>query len=1119
MAPSSGTIILSAKDNKSTYVNSRGYWSTNSKKDYKYGAISAESSTITAASSTSLANVKVWDIPSAGETFVWTVVDVIKVKDEDGNETEVEKCPVSKSVTVKNCNIAATIETTDFDACNGETTIYAKDIFSVNGAKGSWQLVSQPSEQVGQVKLNGTGVDALGSVDANKSNKLDISNMTASGSYKFKWNVEYNDNGTAMCPLTAEFTVRNNSLTTKADRKGPDASVDVCGDSYTLSATDHGTGYQGKWTDENGNALVTDGEGVTGFRISDPSSSTATVYGIPSEDTPIKWTVTKMITKVKVGTDGEPVLDENDKPVYETVATTCSASDVVTLKNEKAVANAKTTTNPICDGGAALTSNNVITSKLTGVWEKSAENQMGHFVYNGQTYDRLEVNSDNAAAVDVRYEGINNGNTVSVKWTVNKTVEGQNCASDAKVISLTNNGFDLSVNGGTSRRTCDNTAELTGNMSDNCTGWWTSDGSAKFVVAGEGENTTKTDRVDAATVNVVDLSNDPAGNSFTWHVKSNACPERSVNFMIFNDQPTASILNADKLNNSVNCNEKLTINAAPFVYPSEEKGQWTGDATFSDEGKNPEVTLSGMTPNSEVNLKWTVTRGACTAEATVQFTNKSYTPVILTNPSIYGNCISTITLEAQAVEGITGYWTCDVPRIQEAISAINSTNKIDIVDLPYGNTIFHWTLEDAASCGKRSTPITVSNSQVNGFPGDEDYVCGSSYTMKADLLPVETAEGTWTIDENGSVAGAVISDIDKHNPKTTVTGLGRGKTTLVWTVKNYYDENDRTKYCESAKSVVINNMDFDVDALAGSESKTMDICGKTTDLNAMSAPSDGVGTWTTTAATFAGETDEDKAAEANKSNANITLTGSDAELTWTVVRTFKNAKGEEQTCTKSDVVTVYNRTPSVSVKSSENTCDGNVDLAATLVDAVHEAGFWTRGENDCKFSGFDGTIANTNAVTVTDIPAASTVTVNWNVKSTRAGLANCVTTAPVTLTNYYYKPTASSSPNTPSFCPEIDGEGNVADKEINIIGSLPGANHVVFTGKWTATGVAIKANEDTSPSTTATFTGANGGKYTITWTVTPKDANVVCQDNAANIVITNMYPGKPSISTVDHRCS
>ena len=559
-----GTIILSAKDNKSTYVNSRGYWSTNSKKDYKYGAISAESSTITAASSTSLANVKVWDIPSAGETFVWTVVDVIKVKDEDGNETEVEKCPVSKSVTVKNCNIAATIETTDFDACNGETTIYAKNIFSVNGAKGSWQLVSQPSEQVGQVQLNSTGVDVNGSVDANKSNKLDISNMTASGSYKFKWNVEYNDNGTAMCPLTAEFTVRNNSLTTKADRKGPDASVDVCGDSYTLSATDHGTGYQGKWTDENGNALVTDGEGVTGFRISDPSSSTATVYGIPSEDTPIKWTVTKMITRVKVGTDGEPVLDENDKPVYETVATTCSASDVVTLKNEKAVANAKTTTNPICDGGAALTSNNVITSKLTGVWEKSAENQMGHFVYNGQTYDRLEVNSDNAAAVDVRYEGINNGNTVSVKWTVNKTVEGQNCASDAKVISLTNNGFDLSVNGGTSRRTCDNTAELTGNKSDNCTGWWTSDGSAKFVVAGEGENTTKTDRVDAATVNVVDLSNDPAGNSFTWHVKSNACPERSVNFMIFNDKPTASIFNADKLNNSVNCDEKLTINAAPL---------------------------------------------------------------------------------------------------------------------------------------------------------------------------------------------------------------------------------------------------------------------------------------------------------------------------------------------------------------------------------------------------------------------------------------------------------------------------------------------------------------------------------------------------------------------------
>ena len=270
---------------------------------------------------------------------------------------------------------------------------------------------------------------------------------------------------------------------------------------------------------------------------------------------------------------------------------------------------------------------------------------------------------------------------------------------------------------------------------------------------------------------------------------------------------------------------------------------------------------------------------------------------------------------------ITGYWSCENPTIQAIISADASTDKIEVFDLPYGNTVFHWNLNDQ-SCGKKSAPITITNNQVNGFAGNDEYICVDSYTMKADQMPVKTAKGTWTIDASSSVTGATIVAADENNPNMTINNLGRGKTTFVWTVKNFYDEDDDTKFCKSEKTVAIYNMDFDIDAYVGSTEKDMDVCGKTGNLSADPVITGCVGTWTVNG------TGVIKDADKNKADAPFALSGESNDFTWTVVRTFTNAKGENQTCTKVDNVTVHDRTPNPTASTGLTTCDGTKQLNA-----------------------------------------------------------------------------------------------------------------------------------------------------------------------------------------------
>ena len=239
----------------------------------------------------------------------------------------------------------------------------------------------------------------------------------------------------------------------------------------------------------------------------------------------------------------------------------------------------------------------------------------------------------------------------------------------------------------------------------------------------------------------------------------------------------------------------------------------------------------------------------------------------------------------------------------------------------------------------------------------------------------------------------------------------------------------------------------------------------------------------------------------------FTLSGESNDFTWTVVRTFTNAKGENQTCKKVDNVTVHDRTPNPTASTGLTTCDGTKQLNASVKEPLYEAGYWTKNENDCKFSGIDGNTANTNIVTVTGIADATTVTLKWNVKSTRSTLTNCVASTPVTITNYNYKPTAWS--NDMTFCGVPDSKTS-----ISIYGSLPNGN-VTYEGAWTSTSTATITHTDKSTTTaTVEFDGNNGGKHEFVWTVTPKEASA-CEDNSASVIITNMYPGAPTISAVD----
>ena len=1065
--------------------------------------------------------------------------------------TPVEKdacTPKTTSVVVKNCNVAAELITSNFDACNGTAPIVAKNVFDIDQARGKWTLKGQPSTQIGQVKLNGVGVDKDGSIDAGTSNELTITNMTAAGTYHFVWEVRYGDadGAIAKCPQAYEFAVENATLTTKADTDGPNAEISVCGDTYTLRATNHDpNGYTFKWTDANDQPLAVGDATGTGFRISNSSTNNATVYGIPSSGKTIKWTVTKTTQRQKTKTvhndetdKDEEVLefDDNNNPVMETVETDCKASDVVTLTNEREVAFASVNTNPICDGTAELISSNTINEKLTGKWSYAVEGQSGKFVYNNESTSEIVVTSTNKNATTVSYEGIEKGNTVKVYWTVSKMLNGKECPSKPVELTLTNNDFDIDISGGSKQKSidCSNTTTLTGSTSaSNYTGWWTSDGGvAKFKV---GTETTLTE-VSSTSVDVVNLSNNPTGNLFVWHVQKldadskAVCEPKTLSVTVYNNKPVAEISAADKGKFEptededgkkvlvINCDANLELSANSLQY-SVDKGQWigTGGASFSDDGTKTGVTVSNMS-NGEVTITWKVTReteegGKCIAEDAITFLNKSYTPKIITDVNILDDCKSSVTLEANppTADGVTGYWTCDDESV--TIGDQSSNASITVQDLPYGPTKFHWYLSGA--CGTIDDEITINNKQVNGNPGEDDYICVNYYTMKAHALSESTAEGTWSIASQPAGANAQLGE-NSHNINMGISNLGRGDTKLKWTVVNHYDANDNTKICTSEKYVTLHNMDFDIDALAGSTETTKDICGSKGELNPV-APAPGYeGVWSSTGATFDAVVDEDDptnvASSIKATKAKYTLSGTEATFKWTVTRTFKNDKNEDQTCSKDDYVTVYDRTPQPSAESNLSTCDGTKALNASVADAAHEKGFWSKNANEGKFEGFTGDVASTNAVTITGIKPATQITLKWNVESTRTGLENCVASTPVVLTNYYYKPTAEASDT--KFCPTFAVDGKPQDKDINIKGSLPGSN-VEYTGEWTATGVTI--SESTSPSTTATFAGDQGGKFSLVWTVTPKDGPACVQDNANTdaVTITNMYPGTPSIETID----
>jgi hypothetical protein len=616
-------------------------------------------------------------------------------------------------------------------------------------------------------------------------------------------------------------------------------------------------------------------------------------------------------------------------------------------------------------------------------------------------------------------------------------------------------------------------------------------------------------------VTAVNLNNKITGNKFTWTVTSQKCGSKSQTVTVYNNTPTAKIESLG--DNFLNCSTSLSLSANAIEYAANgETGQWTGpgNAAFSNGGTTANTYVSNL-PNGNVTLTWTVTRPDgdrnCQSTDQITFENLAFKAKILTNPDALDKCLSTINLSADPIPtGVRGEWTVLNSDLLDG-NTTSTTASLHVEDLPAGATTFVWTLyddthkgENDKKCDSQPDDIVVYNHQYNGSAGVNQYLCEDYYTMAAEALPT-TAEGTWTLVSTDD-PNATLTSRDVHNANMYVEHLGEGENKFKWSVKNYFTEDDKTSqtnnFCLSAKEVSVYNMSFVADANANTDSKEINICTEEGQLNGKTYGNDYTLEWTADNAKFDDGTGNYTATTASIANPKFKLDAESSKFFLKVTRTLPGGK----TCEKNDDVTVYNRKPAAIVLSNVSTCNGVVDLNGALNNQSTETGYWTKESAMGEFETTDAnahitaTSVDVAAVSIKNLPEATSTTVTWTVKSTK--VANCETSTPITVTNYGFKPSITGY--VPADCAESTA----------IEGTLPTTSLASdYTGTWTGpSGVHFgDENDGGKNSAKTTVTNLLRGDNNITWTVNHKD--YTCPENTVTVTIKNLKAGTAELTS------
>ncbi len=256
--------------------------------------------------------------------------------------------------------------------------------------------------------------------------------------------------------------------------------------------------------------------------------------------------------------------------------------------------------------------------------------------------------------------------------------------------------------------------------------------------------------------------------TFTWQVDNGACigtPE-NVTVEVFN-APSPAITEGDKLI----CDEISTPVSANT--PVVGTGEWrvvSGTATI-DSDDDPATTITGLVPETEVVLSWTISNGTCVEETDQLLIQVGASPSLAEAGSGLMLCSAKSARLSAADPAIgNGQWT-----VLAGTATLVDVNdpETEVNDLvPGENVTLRWTV--ANDCGTSNQDVTIENEVAPDVAnaGDDVELCGVNNTTLAGT----GAGGVWTV-----VSGSALF-ADNSDPLSPVSDLSVGVNILKYSI-------------------------------------------------------------------------------------------------------------------------------------------------------------------------------------------------------------------------------------------------------------------------------------------------------------------------------------------------
>lgn len=254
----------------------------------------------------------------------------------------------------------------------------------------------------------------------------------------------------------------------------------------------------------------------------------------------------------------------------------------------------------------------------------------------------------------------------------------------------------------------------------------------------------------------------------------------------------------------------VTINPNPAIYAGIDQNLCSTQTTL--EGSAVPVGGTGVwnqvlgnsaiinntVSNSQINdisqglniYTWKITYNNCSSTDTVKIFNNKLNVDAGENLPI---CSQNITLRGTPPPaGTNGIWT-----VGSGSASFVTASQYNTVasNFGYGDNKLYWTVIKNG-CNSRDSVVITNYRPVPPQAGPDQTICVSNAFMNAATPSYGT--GTWSVF-SGKATFANIND-----PRTAVTGIGKGRNTLLWTVTNMI--------CSLTDTLIITNNELDVNA-------------------------------------------------------------------------------------------------------------------------------------------------------------------------------------------------------------------------------------------------------------------------------------------------------------------